>query len=81
MLRRRWIYSLEKFVGRRVRYLADVLSLMKRRFLWWWFDVDISFKEGSRWFVVYREMGWCGLSGLRLRLGDVSTGVGVVDAE
>ena len=75
------MYSLETFVGRIVWYLFKMLSLMEGRFLWLQFDVDISCEEGTRWFVVYREMVWCGLSGLRLRLGDVGTGVGVVDAE
>ena len=75
------MYSLETFVGRRIRYLFNMLSLMKRRFLWLRFDVDISCKEGTRWFVMYRKVVWCGLSGLRLGLGNVGTGVGIVDAE
>ena len=60
--------------------MFDVLSLMKGRFLRLRYDVDISFEEGSRWFVMYREM-MCGLGGFWLRFGDVSTGVGVMDAE
>ena len=75
------MYSLDKFVGSRVRYLSNVLSLMEGRFLRLMFDVDISCEEGTRWFVMYRKVIWCGLGGLWLMLGDVSTGVGVVDAE
>ena len=63
-LRRRWMYSLEKFVGRRAWYLSNVLSLMEGRLFRLRVNVDISCEEGTGCFAMYRKIIWCGLGSL-----------------
>ena len=52
------------------RRIQRCIRLLVRQGVSWYrnsilrFDVDISFEEGARWFIVYRKMIRCSLGGL-----------------
>ena len=73
-------YSLEEICGFVIGYLTGVESLMKGCHFWLWFDFNVFCEEGARWFVMNRKVGWSFWCNSGLRLGDVGSGIVIVDA-